>query len=171
MLFERHAALGGERLAGEATLTLATLLRRPSCAEAIPSNCDAPRPSRRPPPPSLATDPMRRGRWWRHRRRSLLLSSRTGNATLSAASPPLPCLLEVGVLRPEALPPHLPRPSPSSSSSPSLSTSCEGEGEGEGRGGGYPRHVLMLTRGTRGDVQPFVALARGMAQSRGWLVP
>jgi len=34
----------------------------------------------------------------------------------------------------------------------------------------YPRHVFMLTRGTRGDVQPFVALARGMAEMHGWLV-
>jgi len=29
----------------------------------------------------------------------------------------------------------------------------------------------MMTRGTRGDVQPFVALARGLAQELGWLVP
>ena len=28
----------------------------------------------------------------------------------------------------------------------------------------------MMTRGTRGDVQPFVALARGLAQRLGWLV-
>lgn len=27
----------------------------------------------------------------------------------------------------------------------------------------YPRHVLIITRGTRGDVQPFIALARGLA--------
>ena len=31
--------------------------------------------------------------------------------------------------------------------------------------------VFMMTRGTRGDVQPFVALARGLAQELGWLVP
>uniref|UniRef100_A0A7S4UWR5 C2 domain-containing protein n=1 Tax=Alexandrium monilatum TaxID=311494 RepID=A0A7S4UWR5_9DINO len=34
----------------------------------------------------------------------------------------------------------------------------------------YERHIFMITRGTRGDVQPFVALARGLAQYRGWLV-
>ena len=28
----------------------------------------------------------------------------------------------------------------------------------------YARHVFMMTRGTRGDVQPFVALARGLAR-------
>ena len=28
----------------------------------------------------------------------------------------------------------------------------------------------MMTRGTRGDVQPFVALARGLAEQLGWLV-
>ena len=27
----------------------------------------------------------------------------------------------------------------------------------------YPRHAFLMTRGTRGDVQPFVALARGPA--------
>ena len=34
----------------------------------------------------------------------------------------------------------------------------------------YQKHVLMMTRGTRGDVQPFVALARGMAEQLGWMV-
>jgi len=34
----------------------------------------------------------------------------------------------------------------------------------------YPCHVFMMTRGTRGDVQPFVALARGMAEKLGWLI-
>jgi hypothetical protein len=34
----------------------------------------------------------------------------------------------------------------------------------------YPRHIFMMTRGTRGDVQPFVALAIGMAEMYGWLV-
>uniref|UniRef100_A0A7S1AMM3 C2 domain-containing protein n=1 Tax=Noctiluca scintillans TaxID=2966 RepID=A0A7S1AMM3_NOCSC len=34
----------------------------------------------------------------------------------------------------------------------------------------YERHIFMVTRGTRGDVQPFVALARGMAEEFGWLV-
>jgi hypothetical protein len=34
----------------------------------------------------------------------------------------------------------------------------------------YPKHVMMMTRGTRGDVQPFIALARGLAQLHGWLV-
>eukprot|EP00439_Symbiodinium_sp_Y106_P038369 s6715_g4.t1 len=34
----------------------------------------------------------------------------------------------------------------------------------------YPMHVFMMTRGTRGDVQPFVALARGLAERLGWLV-
>ena len=29
--------------------------------------------------------------------------------------------------------------------------------------------VFMMTRGTRGDVQPFVALARGLAEELGWL--
>eukprot|EP00928_Gymnodinium_smaydae_P061470 TRINITY_DN45533_c0_g1_i1.p1 TRINITY_DN45533_c0_g1~~TRINITY_DN45533_c0_g1_i1.p1 ORF type:complete len:804 (-),score=160.15 TRINITY_DN45533_c0_g1_i1:278-2491(-) len=41
---------------------------------------------------------------------------------------------------------------------------------GQDEGGSYPRHIFLMTRGTRGDVQPFVALARGLAEQRGWLV-
>mmetsp|Transcript_23053 Transcript_23053/g.50293 ORF Transcript_23053/g.50293 Transcript_23053/m.50293 type:complete len:726 (-) Transcript_23053:2565-4742(-) len=29
----------------------------------------------------------------------------------------------------------------------------------------YEKHIMMVTRGTRGDVQPFVALARGLAET------
>lgn len=36
--------------------------------------------------------------------------------------------------------------------------------------GSYDRHIFMMTRGTRGDVQPFLALARGMAEEHGWLI-
>jgi len=32
------------------------------------------------------------------------------------------------------------------------------------------KHVLVITRGTRGDVQPFLALGRGLAELRGWTV-
>eukprot|EP00997_Jenningsia_sp_PLL12_P006415 NODE_295_length_1952_cov_59.615344_g246_i0.p2 GENE.NODE_295_length_1952_cov_59.615344_g246_i0~~NODE_295_length_1952_cov_59.615344_g246_i0.p2 ORF type:complete len:493 (-),score=139.37 NODE_295_length_1952_cov_59.615344_g246_i0:131-1609(-) len=35
---------------------------------------------------------------------------------------------------------------------------------------GYPFHALIVTRGTRGDVQPFIALARGLAEMKGWMV-
>ena len=34
----------------------------------------------------------------------------------------------------------------------------------------YPKHVFMMSRGTRGDIQPFVALARGLCNELGWLV-
>lgn len=34
----------------------------------------------------------------------------------------------------------------------------------------YPKHAMLVTRGTQGDVQPFVALARGLAELNGWLV-
>lgn len=33
-----------------------------------------------------------------------------------------------------------------------------------------PKHVLVITRGTRGDVQPFIALALGLAKTHGWHV-
>jgi hypothetical protein len=36
--------------------------------------------------------------------------------------------------------------------------------------GSFAKHVMMITRGTRGDVQPFVALARSLAEQHGWLV-
>ena len=34
----------------------------------------------------------------------------------------------------------------------------------------FEHHVMITTRGTRGDVQPFLALARGLAETYGWLV-
>ena len=34
----------------------------------------------------------------------------------------------------------------------------------------YPKHVMIMTRGTRGDVQPYCALARGLANQLGWCV-
>ncbi|GBG24283.1 Sterol 3-beta-glucosyltransferase [Hondaea fermentalgiana] len=34
----------------------------------------------------------------------------------------------------------------------------------------YAKHVFVCTRGTRGDVQPFIALARGLASQCGYLV-
>jgi len=34
----------------------------------------------------------------------------------------------------------------------------------------YPKHVMIITRGTRGDVQPYLALARGLANTMGWCI-
>ena len=34
----------------------------------------------------------------------------------------------------------------------------------------YAKHAFVVTRGTRGDVQPFIALARGLAEQHNWLV-
>eukprot|EP00906_Rhabdomonas_costata_P035107 RCo049347 len=34
----------------------------------------------------------------------------------------------------------------------------------------YPLHAMCFTRGTRGDIQPFIALARGLAEKLGWMV-
>ena len=36
--------------------------------------------------------------------------------------------------------------------------------------GSFPKHMMLITRGTRGDVQPFVALAEGLANILGWKV-
>jgi hypothetical protein len=34
----------------------------------------------------------------------------------------------------------------------------------------YPKHIMMISRGTQGDVQPFMAMARGLAEDKGWMV-
>lgn len=34
----------------------------------------------------------------------------------------------------------------------------------------YPKHIMMISRGTQGDVQPFMAMARGLAEEKGWMV-
>lgn len=34
----------------------------------------------------------------------------------------------------------------------------------------FTKHVMIMTRGTRGDVQPYCALARGLANMKGWCV-
>eukprot|EP01126_Amoeba_proteus_P060900 TRINITY_DN8113_c0_g1_i7.p1 TRINITY_DN8113_c0_g1~~TRINITY_DN8113_c0_g1_i7.p1 ORF type:complete len:703 (-),score=134.12 TRINITY_DN8113_c0_g1_i7:172-2280(-) len=34
----------------------------------------------------------------------------------------------------------------------------------------FPKHLMIITRGTQGDVQPFMALARGLAEEKGWLI-
>jgi sterol 3beta-glucosyltransferase len=34
----------------------------------------------------------------------------------------------------------------------------------------FPKHIMMITRGTRGDVQPFIALARGLAEKCNYLI-
>lgn len=81
----------------------------------------------------------------------LLVHSEDGTPALASPEPHWPTLLYVS-LDTGSLPAGWP-------SQPELTEpeSCE-------------RHIFMLTRGTRGDVQPFVALARGMAQQRGWQV-
>jgi len=35
---------------------------------------------------------------------------------------------------------------------------------------GYDKHLMIITRGTRGDVQPFLALARGLANKFNWMI-
>lgn len=35
---------------------------------------------------------------------------------------------------------------------------------------GFSRHLMVLTRGTRGDVQPFIALARGLAETYNFMI-
>ena len=61
-----------------------------------------------------------------------------------------PVMLEVRLVA-SSLPETWPLPTPSRASRRNALTEQ------------YPRHVMMLTRGTRGDVQPFLALARGLA--------
>ena len=80
----------------------------------------------------------------------LLIQDALGNPT-SVGSPMVPCEVTVGASA-ASLQQHgyvVPRPPASRS---------------------FPRHLFFMTRGTRGDVQPFVALAKGLANAHGWLV-
>ncbi|CAE7352899.1 UGT80A2 [Symbiodinium natans] len=82
-----------------------------------------------------------------------LLSDAAGEAVLGTQPPHLPCKISLSVVQ-ESLPKNWPAPHMLKSNSSTR----------------YPVHVFMMTRGTRGDVQPFVALARGLAERLGWLV-
>jgi len=81
----------------------------------------------------------------------LLVHDASGNPVLSTQSPHWPCMLSVS-LDVRSCPSDWPLP-------PQRPEPADPQG-----------HVLMITRGTRGDVQPFVALARGMAKLRAWRV-
>merc|ERR1719362_2844281 len=81
----------------------------------------------------------------------LLFGDDNGNPILGSEEPKQPCELELDLI-PDSHPEDWPQ---KAGSEPPES---------------YPKHIFMMTRGTRGDVQPFVALARGMAKTRGWLV-
>eukprot|EP01065_Artemidia_motanka_P039368 TRINITY_DN4824_c4_g1_i1.p1 TRINITY_DN4824_c4_g1~~TRINITY_DN4824_c4_g1_i1.p1 ORF type:complete len:815 (+),score=196.20 TRINITY_DN4824_c4_g1_i1:60-2504(+) len=80
----------------------------------------------------------------------LLISDKNGDAVLSSQPPHMACLIDVAVIE-SSIPASWPRPSRREYKQ-------------------YPQHVVMITRGTRGDVQPFVALARGLATELGWMV-
>lgn len=83
---------------------------------------------------------------------SLFLTKAGGsNPVLGSKSPHWPCTLSLSL---SDRPSHWPAPAPPEQEEPESDMP----------------HIVMITRGTRGDVQPFVALARGMAQQRGWLV-
>ena len=84
--------------------------------------------------------------------RTLLIIDKSGNAVVAAGKPPMPCQLVVSVV-PQSMPAAWPRP---------VASKYEK--------GQYAKHILIMSRGTRGDVQPFVALARGMAEAHNWLV-
>lgn len=81
----------------------------------------------------------------------LLVHDGNGNPVLSTKEPYWPCMLNIS-LDVGSLPSGWPSP-------PEPQEPADGQ-----------RHILMITRGTRGDVQPFVALARGMAKEQGWRV-
>jgi len=90
---------------------------------------------------------------------ALLIEHADGNPVLSG-TPYVPCEISITLEhaeRPDTWP--LPPKRPGA-----------GEGGSEQAGARFPKHIFMMTRGTRGDVQPFVALARGICNSHGWLV-
>lgn len=49
-----------------------------------------------------------------------------------------------------------------------LPASVAGGGSSTGNRGPYAKQLMIVTRGTRGDIQPFVALSRGLAALRNW---
>ena len=81
-------------------------------------------------------------------RRKMILSDKFGNIILGDDG--TPCFLQI-LLNRQNLPPGMAIPMPV----PEVE---------------YPKHVMLLTRGTRGDIQPFVALAIGMANINNWKV-
>ncbi|CAJ1387869.1 unnamed protein product [Effrenium voratum] len=81
-----------------------------------------------------------------------LVTDAYGEAVLGDVPPRWPCKISLSVVE-ESLPKTWNVPPESGSDLTS-----------------YPMHVFMMTRGTRGDVQPFVTLARGLAETHGWLV-
>merc|ERR1719362_1669861 len=80
----------------------------------------------------------------------LLFGDDNGNPILGSEEPKQPCELEL-----DLIPDSHPEDWPQKAGSEPPET--------------YPKHVFMMTRGTRGDVQPFVALARGLAEHHDWL--
>mmetsp|Transcript_2218 Transcript_2218/g.5187 ORF Transcript_2218/g.5187 Transcript_2218/m.5187 type:complete len:827 (+) Transcript_2218:231-2711(+) len=86
----------------------------------------------------------------------LMLWNAAGEAVLSSHCPCMPCALYVMLLRQTIPESWKCTPGPPAPISPPATRSVQ--------------HVFMMTRGTRGDVQPFVALARGMAEQLGWIV-
>mmetsp|Transcript_4412 Transcript_4412/g.9575 ORF Transcript_4412/g.9575 Transcript_4412/m.9575 type:complete len:692 (-) Transcript_4412:86-2161(-) len=89
----------------------------------------------------------------RRPRRRLFMQDSKGDAALSSDVPRGPCELEVALHLPTLLP-HWPKPVPREAID----------------SGSYPYHAFLMTRGTRGDIQPFIALGCGLASERGWLV-
>ena len=88
----------------------------------------------------------------------LLLQVRNGNPVVHWRSPPTPCELRIALVH-DSLPSSWPKPEPASPCSLPLTTATLSTPTPL-----FPRHILMMSRGTRGDVQPFVALARGLAR-------
>lgn len=86
-----------------------------------------------------------------------LVSDSNGDAVLGTREPFMPCEVSFTLVR-ESLPSSWQQFLPAQ---PQLVLSQQAD---------YPCHVFMMTRGTRGDVQPFLALARGLAEKRGWMV-
>jgi len=84
---------------------------------------------------------------------SWMLFDSLGDAALCAVPPHLPCELDVSVVE-ESIPRCW----------PSVAVPRADDDRA------YPKHAFVMTRGTRGDVQPFIALARGLAEQQGWMV-
>jgi len=89
------------------------------------------------------------------RPRTMMLVLKPGGSGDFVVRDNLPMELHVSVLK---VPSKWPAPKPSQFDSSMMDRSK------------YPKHVMIITRGTRGDVQPYCALARGLANTLGWCV-
>lgn len=106
-----------------------------------------------------------------------MLFDAAGDAVLGGGAPHFPCEVSVSLVW-ESLPPPWRERCWASESPITVAHGTDAPSAFGGmaeprdisREGSFPFHAFLMTRGTRGDVQPFISLARGLAEQLGWMV-